>query len=436
MMTVTIRPYRRYLLGLVGGLLLFFGARWSFQRDRPERLREIPVNGAELFAIREGVAYVRTKENNQPRLVGRADTTGIMYPHMLPSLEPLVVQTLPVTGGPASRIGEHRLSNIVFRRIQFTDDALYYVAYSEARTRPYGWEVNIPGTTYKTFMGVSLTHATLHALPRTGGDPVALLPGKELSITPDIYDGEPIAVVGDKIYWIEIDPKQNLHNTSARLRVVTKQGGEPKTLMTSLSPRANLSIDKGQEGVLWLFAPPVNEISNARKIYRLDSADDKPKLFLSNRENHIHLSRPVTLDGRVYWKRNTYSVPIQETEDHRTEILSSALDGSDTRVHYTFLTTAVPSQFYFHTGRLYFNVYKGKEGQSSHYGTTLMQLEPEASSPAREVFRFPTMVSQIFLDGGFVYYTQEEERGQTRPNGSGGSFPVYARVLCRYRLPR
>jgi hypothetical protein len=435
-MTASPTLYRRYFPALCGCLLVFFGARWVFQQDRRERLRDIPTNGAELIAIRDAVAYFRIKEINQPRMVARRYGSGQSFPAMVSSLEPMVVQTMPVTGGPARPLGEHRLSEIVFRRLQFTDDALTYFAYSEAETRLLGWQATIAGTQRQRRVGVFLARASLYALPLGGGPPVELLPGKSLAITPNARGGEPICVVGDKIYWLEIDPDKHPPNASASLKVATKKGGVEKTLLAGLSPFASLYAEPGKEGIVWIYAPPIHEISNTKKLYRLNSEDDTPRLFLWNRENTVHLSHPITLDGRVYWKRDIYSFPKTEGQDHPSEILSAAPDGSDSRVVYAFLTSAaIPSQLTLHAGKIYFEVYKDKETHPSGFGNTLMRLEPGAVSTAGEIFRFPPMVSQFLLDGEYLYYALEEERGQTTPEGSQGSFPVFGRVLCRYRLP-
>lgn len=433
-MIASNRPYRRYLLALCGGLLVFLGARWAFQQDKRDRLREIPATGAELFDIEDGTAYFSIKEARGPRLVTRTSRSGQSFPDMLPTLEPLVIQSMPVAGGPARPVGEHRLQNIVFRRIQITDHILYYITYSETQSRPVTWPLAIPDAQRKVQAGLFLARASLHALPLTGGAPRELLPGKEFAIGPETQDGEPICVVGDKVYWIEIDPEKRPHNTCASLKVAKKNGGEPQTLMTNLSPQASLVAEQGPEETVWIITPSVEEYSSVRQIFRLRRGEEKPQLFHWSKERRVQISRPITLDGRVYWKRDIASEP---GTDHQAEILSAAPDGSDMRIEYAFSTSAsIPSQLYQHAGNIYFEIYQGKESAGANYGNILMRLTPGSPPVVRQIFHFPLMVSQFFFDGDFLYYTQEEERGQIRTEGSQGSFPVFARVLRRYPLPQ
>jgi hypothetical protein len=433
---IATRPYRRSLFGLCAGLLVFFGARWTFRHDKPEKLREIPPNGAELIQIRDDVAYFRINEINRPRLISITAPNGMRSPQMVPALEPFVLHTLPVSGGSLKKIGEHRLPDIAFRRVQVTDNAVYYIAYAEKENRPVGWQVVEPETRHKFGMGVNLSRASLYSIPLAGGAPTEPLPGRRFAVTAQLREGEPVCVMGENIYWIEIEPGKNPRNSCASLKVATRNGGEPKTLLTRLSPMTSLTADKGAEGIVWIVAPNVSELSTARKLYRMKSADDNPQLFLSSQEAKAQLSRPVTSAGRVYWRRDFHPAAASDDQTHPVEILSANLDGSNLRVLYSFTTTSVPSQLTLHADKVYFEDYKSKESNASNYGTILMRLNPDATPAAQTVFRFPAMVSQFFMDGDYLYYTQEEERGQTRPNGAQGSFPIFARVLYRYRLPR
>lgn len=425
----------RFLFALCGGLLLFLGARWMFQQDNRERLRDLPRNGNELITIRNGMAYFRMKEVFQPRILAIKDSRGQAFPQMMPALEPFLLHVMPVTGGAARQIGEQRIPGAIFRRMQFTPKALFYFSYVEKAMRGLSWHLNVAGSPRQTRIGAGVADVKPYSMFFMNGAPVEMFRGRTFPVIISALDADPMCVVGDSVYWIDIDTSQQPASACASLKVIHRGQHEPRTIMSGLSPLSSLAVDVGDNRILWLIAPAVKEYSPGRRIFRIDSEENSPQPFLSNMDNQSVVSVPVSLNGRVYWKRDVYKIAEANYEDHAAEIMSSAPNGSDTRTEVKFETSSMPTQLYAHGGKLYFEVYEGKVNDRKRSGNVLMRLDPESPSQPQEVYKFPPKTSQFLLDGDYLYFTQDEERSQVTNGSNRGSFPVFTRVLNRRRLP-
>lgn len=423
-------------LGLFcAGACLFLGARWAFQHQSPGRLRELPPNGNELIAIRDGWAYFQMKEVFQPRMVTFRDARGRVFLRMRPALEPFLFHVMPVTGGEGRRIGEHRLTGRMFQRVHFSEREVVYFAYQEQDVRSLAWQATIPGTGGRTEVGVGVAPVTLYSMRVSRGAPAEWCDGKKFPVVISTLDAQPICIAGEKVYWIEIDPKSKATHAAAALKVQHRSGAQEKVLMTGLSPLSSLCVDAGDHRVLWLLAPPPGEYTPGRRFYRIHSDQDQPALFLSNLDTRSHICRPVTVRNRVYWKRDLYAIAEAQYQDHLAEIWSANLNGEDRRIEFAFETSSVPSQLLVHRGRLYFDVYEGRVHNRKRSGTLLMRLETDTPQRAREIFRLPPKTTQLLMDGDFLYYTRDEEREPVRSGATGGNLGAFRRVLYRHPLP-
>jgi hypothetical protein len=147
----------------------------------------------------------------------------------------------------------------------------------------------------------------------------------------------------------------------------------------------------------------------------------------------------LTLDGRLYWTRDVYSISVSPASPgyqvRHTEILSAALDGSDPRTIYTFPDACYVSSSRVHKGRLYQEIYRG-EAHPMQSNRFLVRLDPGPPVRVDDVFHFPPQAGQPYFDGEYLYYTLREERDNFWDWSKKGLAPVAAMVLCRYRLPR
>jgi hypothetical protein len=448
MSVLSSRP-RRILLAVCGGLVLFFGARWAFLQGKPERLRDLPKNNDLLLFIRGGVTYYRVNYPLRNQVISVMDISGKAVITEVPMPQPITLRALPVQGGPGRILAEAQPPpNTRLSALPMTENSLPYLANSEAWTHSLRFPVQMveyarDGRTsipVKRTMALSLHQAHLYTLPLSGGAPVAFRPDITLHIAESSTNGWPVCFTDDRICWIDVDPKKRPAQKSGSLKVASKNGGPPETLMTGLSPRTGLVLSGA--GTVWMSAParvpPDMEALSRSDIYSFDIAENKPRLVRQNVENSLLFGSiiPSNLlwEGRRYWTHTTASISDTSYQTSRTEILSSALDGSDQRVVHTFSDAESEIALRAHAGKLYVDLRK----KSNRF---LMRFEPGSPVRLRELFRFPTkkasyLVKDSYFDGDYLYYVQDEEREKWWDWSVRGLQPTEATVLYRYRLPR
>jgi hypothetical protein len=427
---------------LLAGCFLFFGARWLFLHGKPERLRDMPLPGGAPLFIRGEQGYYLASETSLPppkykilqRIYNTTSLLGVV------GSKSYTLRALPIYGGPEQIIAEDLRPNLIFHRIQITNDTLLYLAYSEKEIRPLTWEKwgNLAsGKKYKTTESLFFSRASLHALPLAGGVPVDILPGRQFTIAANTE--EAVCLTRDSVYWIEIDPGQKPVASCASLKVMARNGGEPQTLMRGLSPYANLKVEANGAETVWMFVPDGTDRFSARKIYRVSAADNRSQLFADNQTSSFSRNFfPATLQDRVYWKR-TVALP-ELPPIYQEEIHSAKADGSDQRrddsaVVSTNAFLREAASFYAHKGALYTLRYVQEKPRPNQSNRALLRVEPGSPGRIYEVFRFPRGAGAPLFEGDYVYYTVDEERENIWDWSQEGLAPVLTRTLCRYRLP-
>jgi hypothetical protein len=424
-MPAFIRRYRWYMFAACAIFLL---SRAAFLQGRPERLRDLPSQGEWLLGIHRGVAYFQMHASQTNSAIFTTDSTGRVV-NMAPL--PLVVRAFPVEGNSSSLLFEDQRVATLFRQIQLTDNGVHFVSYPDKtpRTLPYSLtsEVRTSGRPIRqkqtTYLPVEL--ADFYLVPFSGGATAPVHLTSRLIVRSD-SGGKSVGVTNNRIYWIEIESNKRTGQASGSLKALSLHGGSPETLQTGLPPQTSLYVSESSQEAAWMFVPVG---AGRHNLYRLTEIERNPQLFLQNTELNTITFQPATYNGRVYWKRDSVASIQASDSVYQSEILSAALDGTDTRSVHTFSEPDTISALYAHAGKLYIEMPKAN---SRH----LLRLEPGPPAIWRAVLRFPSNAQQPVFDGDYFYYALIEERESFWDKARRYRRPGRATVLYRYRLPR
>lgn len=419
---------RRTLLGACTGMALFFAARWVFQQGRPERLRDLSLDLNPPLAIRREQLLTSDLESFRP-LPLKHPTNKLRVG--INGTDVVRMQSLPVKTGSLHVIGEDRRRGFIFQRLQLTSETLYYLAFPVAQAKVRTWKYKAPGSKTEFSNALSVAPASLMSLSLTGGAPVEVLPGIPLMVSG--ITQRAVGVVGENVYWIEIDIARQPLQACADLKMINRKTRSVQTLLSGISPHSFLMVEENNTDTVWVNVPAGPD-GNSRgvDVYRIAVADNQPRLFIQNSENYYF--RPVTYRGRVYWVRSLFSSAT--TRLHTEEIWSAALDGSDQKVICSTNSSQSATTLYVDRTGLYKDGLTSEPARPNRSNRVLTRLSPEAPNRSVEVLRFPLKAGQSFFDGGYVYFTEEEERENMWDWSPSGLRPASARVLNRFRLSR
>lgn len=428
--------------------LLFFAARWAFTHARMERLRDLPED--EMLAIRNGAIYFRVRHPETIQAVATKEIkpqeqTAAKWQITPP---PLTLQKSSVTGGSPRLLGEDKSHQKFYVAPVVSEAGISYLAFTPDKSRTFPARLTPPRLRRGDRM-LTYIEAELLTFPFSGNRSSPAFPKRVVhTIYQSAYTQFPYAIVGETVYWLEADllpdliPRHARRNAEGqiieaplRLLMAPLRGGPARCVLDGLPKETGLHATAG---AVWWSLPNRDEPEHY-DIYCLRADEAKPRLIL---KNSLTRDLPLEVGGRLYWRRershdsagHNSSAPVEATH---SQILSTALDGSDSQVVYADTRSPFLLSLHAHAGRLYFSQVEpyGSRTDTSSLRPALYRLSLDTPGRAERILTFPRdSILRQFSDG-YVYFTIAEQRENPFDWSREGLIPTYVSVLYRSRLP-